>query len=80
LVKWWETTSICPNDRGYVRLAIVKHYHKGFVPVEDGGMEAPWRAPQGIAVEEIDEDHEIRNPFVRLEGRVDTPRGTPPGE
>jgi hypothetical protein len=76
LVRWWETNSICPNDRGYVRLAMVKHYHQGFVPVEDGGMVAPWVAVPGNVEEDFEEEGE--NPGVRVEVRIDPPGGTPP--
>jgi hypothetical protein len=76
LVRWWETTSICPNDRGYVRLAMVKHYHKGFVPAGDNGMAEPWVAVPGIVEEDI--VVEIENPGVEVEVFIRTPGGTPP--
>jgi hypothetical protein len=76
LVPWWKTNSICPNDREYVRLAMVKHYHKGFVPAEDTGMAEPWVAVPGIVEEDI--GVEIENPGVEVEVLIRTPGGTPP--
>jgi hypothetical protein len=69
LVRWWETNSICPNDRGYVRLAMVKHYHQGFVQVEDGGMVPPWVAVPGNDEENF--EGEGGNPEVRVRVRID---------
>jgi hypothetical protein len=77
LVPWWKTNSICPNDREYVRLAMVKHYHKGFVSAKDGRKAAPELAPQGNVEEEFDEEGDFGNPEVQEEVRIETPRGAP---
>jgi hypothetical protein len=77
LVRWLEIKSICPNDRGYVRLAMVKHFHKGFVPAEDDRKMAPQLAPPGNVEEEFEEEGDSGNPEVQVQVQIDTPRGTP---
>jgi hypothetical protein len=87
LVPWWKTNSICPNDREYVRLAMVKHYHEGFVPPEDTGMAEPWVAVPGNVEEGFEEDFEedfeqgnghVWNPEVGVEVAIEAIRAAPP--
>jgi hypothetical protein len=79
LVPWWKTSSICPNDREYVRLAMVKHYHKGFVPAGNTGIAEPWVAVPGNVEEDFEEENGfVWNPEVGVEVAIEAIRAAPP--
>jgi hypothetical protein len=81
LIPWWKRSSICPNDREYVRLAMVKHFHKGFVPAEGTGGVEPWVAVPGNVEENFEEDFEeegpVLNPEVGVEVAIEAQRDQP---
>ena len=81
LIPWWKKSSICPNDREHVRLAMVKHFHKGFVPAGDTGIVAPWVAVPGNVEENFEEDFEedgyVWIPQVQVEVAIEAQRDRP---
>jgi len=43
-VPWWRNNPICPNDREWVRIKIVRHFHPKFMPEKDDHLDPAWLA------------------------------------